>query len=118
MDTYGYDAADQLTGESCTGYAASYSYDGNGNRLAKVLNGVTESYAYDDGDKLLSAGNKSYSYDLAGRTVQVDSPSGSTFCAYDDEGRLTAITGAGPNQTYTYNGLDSRHFCIIIWVLG
>jgi RHS repeat-associated protein len=108
VTTYGYDNADQLTAESRTGYSASYSYDGNGNRLAKVLNGVTEAYAYDDGDKLLTAGSKSYAYDLAGRTIQVDSPSGSTYCAYDDEGRLTAVTGAGPNQTYTYNGLDAR----------
>ena len=33
--TYGYDNANQLTGESRPGYSAGYSYDGNGNRTSR-----------------------------------------------------------------------------------
>ena len=106
--TFGYDNADQLISESRPGYSATYSYDGNGNRLAKVLNGVTEAYTYDDGDKMLTAGNKVYTYDLAGRTYTVTSPSGTTTCTYDDEDRLVNITGPGLNQNYRYNALDTR----------
>jgi RHS repeat-associated protein len=108
VTSYGYDNADQLVLESRSGYSATYSYDGNGNRLAKVLNGVTEAYTYDDGDKMLTAGTKSYAYDLAGRTQSVTSPGGTTTCAYDDEDRLTSLVGPGVNQQYTYNGLDAR----------
>jgi len=54
----GYDAASQLTSEVRPGYSASYTFDGNGNRLSKTVNGVTEFYSYDDGDKLLSAGGR------------------------------------------------------------
>jgi RHS repeat-associated protein len=110
MTTYAYDNADQLTSESRPGYVASYSYDGNGNRLAKVLNGVTEAYTYDDGDKMLTAGTKSYQYDLAGRTAQVTSPSGVTSVTYDDEDRVTRVYNQSQsiNQSYRYNGLDTR----------
>jgi len=45
----------------------SYTYDSNGNRLTKTLNGTTENYSYDDADKILTAGSKSFGYDAAGR---------------------------------------------------
>jgi RHS repeat-associated protein len=105
---YGYDANSQLTSETRPGYSAAYTYDGNGNRLTKTLNGVVENYTYDTGDKMLTAGNKSYQYDAAGRTIRVTSPSGITNLAYDEESRLTSVTGAGGNHSYTYNGLDTR----------
>ena len=47
--SYGYDAASQLTSEVRPGYSAGYTFDGNGNRLSKAVNGVTEFYSYDDG---------------------------------------------------------------------
>lgn len=108
VTTYGYDNADQLIAESRSGYAATYTYDGNGNRLSKTLNGVVEAYTYDDGDKMLSAGNKSYTYDLAGQTKTVTSPAGLTTLNYDEEGRLTQVSGVAGYQSYSYNGLDAR----------
>jgi RHS repeat-associated protein len=82
------------------GYSASYTFDGNGNRLTKTLNGQVENYTYDNGDKLLTAGFKTYQYDAAGRTTKI---SGSTL-TYDDEDRLKTYLG----QTYSYNGFDTR----------
>lgn len=38
--TFTYDDADQLLTEAWTGYAASYTYDANGNRSTKALNGA------------------------------------------------------------------------------
>ena len=37
---YTYDLAGQLASESRPGYSCSYTYDANGNRLTKTLNGV------------------------------------------------------------------------------
>ncbi len=103
--TYGYDAASQLTSEIRPGYNAGYTFDGNGNRLSKTVNGNTEFYSYDNGDKLLSAGIKTYTYDQAGRTTSVKVGMGApSVLTYDDEDRLTTFMG----QTYTYNGFDTR----------
>jgi RHS repeat-associated protein len=69
------------------------------------VNGVTEFYSYDDGDKLLSAGVKTYTYDPAGRTTSVKVGMGApSTLTYDDEDRLKTFMG----QTYTYNGFDTR----------
>ncbi len=105
---YGYDLAGQLTSEIRSGYNVAYTYDANGNRLSKTVNGVAESYTYDLGDKMLTAGAKSYTYDAAGRTVGINAPGGTTTLAYDYESRVTAISGPGINETHTYNGLDTR----------
>ena len=103
--SYGYDMASQLTSETRPGYSASYTFDGNGNRLSKSVNGVTEYYSYDDGDKLLSAGSKTYTYDGAGRTTSVKVGFGApSILTYDDEDRLKTFMG----QTYSYNGFDTR----------
>ncbi len=105
--SYTYDLAGQLASESRPGYSCSYTYDANGNRLTKTLNGVTESYTYDDGDKMLTAGSKSYGYDAAGRTTSVTNGSSVTTLNYDWESRLTSLSGA-TTASYTYNGLDTR----------
>ena len=105
--TYTYDLAGQLASESRPGYSCSYSYDANGNRLTKTLNGVTETYTYDDGDKMLTAGSKSYGYDAAGRTTSVTNGSSVTNLSYDWESRLTSLSGA-QTASYAYNGFDTR----------
>jgi RHS repeat-associated protein len=105
---YGYDLAGQLTSEIRTGYNVAYTYDANGNRTSKTVNGAVESYTYDLGDKMLTAGAKSYTYDAAGRTIGINAPGGTTTLTYDYESRVTAITGPGINETHTYNGLDTR----------
>ena len=99
--------------ETRPGYTGTYTYDGNGNRLTRSINGVAETYAYDSGDKLqsVSVGGtpiKTYGYDAAGRTTSVTSSAGITTLTYDFESRITQITGPGINATYSYNGLDTR----------
>lgn len=51
--TYDYDDIDQLNGEVnvSLNYCASYTYDPNGNRLTRTVNGSTETYAYDAADE-------------------------------------------------------------------
>jgi len=112
--TYGYDNAGQLTSEAkSSGYSATYTYDGNGNRLTRAVNGVLETYAYDNGDKLLSVTGgsdpRTFTYDAAGRTTGIVRGSGTTAFTYDYEGRVTQVTRPGMvTNTATYNGLDTR----------
>jgi RHS repeat-associated protein len=106
---YGYDAASQLISEVRPGYSASYSYDGNGNRLTRTVNGFTEHYSYDDGDKMLSAGSKVYTYDAAGRTTHIyDFFNGGRTFTFDDEDRVLTSSGVGGIHSHSYNGLDTR----------
>jgi YD repeat-containing protein len=101
-----YDAASQLINETRPGYNVFYTFDGNGNRLSKTVNGAPEYYAYDDGDKMLSQGQYTYTYDTAGRRTQKLGLGGAVLqtYSYDAEDRLTA-TG---NQTFQYNGFNTR----------
>jgi RHS repeat-associated protein len=114
MMRFRFDDIDQLTSESRTGYAASYTYDANGNRLTRTVNSVTENYYYDDADKLdeIKIGGstvKDFSYDAAGRTTSVVTGAGTTTLAYDYESRITTITYPNTStNTFTYNGLDTR----------
>jgi YD repeat-containing protein len=74
----------------------------------------TKVYAYDDADKLLSVsvgGNvvKSFSYDLAGRTMGITDAGGTTSFAYDYEDRLVSISRPGmTTNTFAYNGFGAR----------
>ena len=52
-----------------SGYNVAYTYNANGNRLSKTVNGVAESYTFDLADKMLTAGAKSYTYDAVARPV-------------------------------------------------
>ncbi|MFM9873934.1 MAG: RHS repeat-associated core domain-containing protein [Fimbriimonadaceae bacterium] len=111
--TYGYDAIGQLTSEAkSSGYSGAYTYDANGNRLSRTVNGVTEVYSYDSGDKLLSVSGgsdpRSFAYDAAGRTVGIVRGSGTTSFAYDYESRVTSFVGPGLSNSFVYNGLDTR----------
>jgi YD repeat-containing protein len=45
--TYGYDQADRLTSYSQGSTSASYTYNGDGLRVAKTVNGTTTSYVWD-----------------------------------------------------------------------
>jgi RHS repeat-associated protein len=115
--TFGYDDIGQLTSESATGYSASYSYDANGNRESRTINGITETYTNADDDRLTSVtwsqgGNnyeKAYAYHFSGRVTGITyktngATTSSETLGWNKENRLTS---RGAN-TYTYNGLNTR----------
>jgi hypothetical protein len=64
------------------------------------VNGNTEFYSYDDGDKLLSAGLKTYTYNgfdtRVGKTI-----GGSTTSYHHDEVGVTAPLISASDATYT-----------------
>ena len=113
--SYGYDSAGQLTSEARTGtvaYVISYAYDNAGNRTSKTQNGVSEGYIYDAANKLITAGSKSYAYDLAGNVQSVSNAQTgvTTNLAWDAQSRLTGVTGptTATSASYSYNALDQR----------
>ena len=114
--TYGYDGADQLTGETSTGGtpppSLGFTYDHNGNRLTQTSGGAqVQSFVYNAHDVLTSgtAGNETDGYDLNGNEISVTIGGGTWRDTYDDEDRLTSVTPPGrAANIYTYNGLGLR----------
>ncbi len=113
--TYGYDGADQLTGEATTGdypYSLGYSYDGNGNRLTQTSNGsLAQQFTYDAHDKLTggTAGGETDGYDANGNETSVSIYGSAYRDTYDDEDRLVSVAlPGGVVDTFTYNGLGLR----------
>lgn len=105
--------ASQLTEESRSGYTCNYTYDFNGNRMSRTIaGGISETYSYTD-EKLMrvewngGSSYKDYTYDVADRIDSIDDNTSVRTFAYDDESRLTSISGAY-SATYEYNGLNTR----------
>lgn len=110
---YLYDAASQITEESRSGYTCNYTYDFNGNRLTRTIaGGISETYSYTD-EKLMrvewngGSSYKDYTYDAADRVDSIDDNTSVRTFAYDDESRLTSISGAY-SATHEYNGFNTR----------
>ncbi|GAF84076.1 unnamed protein product, partial [marine sediment metagenome] len=102
---YEYDAMDRLINVAYPdGSTTQYTYDGVGNRLTQVVDGVPTSYIYDADNRLLSAGTTNYSYDNNGNLVTKTNASNTTTYQYDYENRLTKVTLPDTTQvTYQYS---------------
>ncbi len=111
--TYGYDGADQLVSETGSGTYAppsyGYTFDHNGNRLTQTTNGAqVQSFTYDGHDKLMTGTGETDGYDAAGNQKSVLLSGTTSTRTFDDEDRLTSISGPGYTDTFTYNGLGLR----------
>ena len=108
-----YDGLNQLTGEVRTGpvpFLHSYTYDHNGNRLTKTVNGsLLQSFTYDAHDKLTGGINEGESYDANGNLLAQTLNGQTTRFAWDDADRLTSQTFPdGHAGSYTCTGLGMR----------
>ena len=81
-----------------------YTYDPEGNRLSKTVNGVTTSYTYDKANQLVSStGNgvtTHYKYDAAGRMIQA----GDKTYIYDGRDKVMEVRQNGKTLArFEYN---------------
>lgn len=94
----------------------AYEYDGFGNRICKLEDGVVTNYTYNLANQLLSEsiGGQvtSYEYDGRGNLVKQKNQHQEMNYYYDAMNRLSSITknteGSRDEITYLYNGLGYR----------
>ena len=127
LEQYGFDYFDRLTNAvyadngviSANSLNVSYTYDGNGNRLAmttKTNNAVTEirSYTYGNENRLLTVTNQSgaliasYAYDPAGNRIQKVTTNNTAFYTYDERNLMTSYGDKTNQIAYTCNGDAQR----------
>ena len=113
--SFTYDSENHLMSMTATGTSASVIYDGDGNRVAKTVNGVTTYYLVDDlnptgyaqvVEELSSAGTveRQYTYGLQ-RINQQQMLNGSwtpSFYGYDGGGNVRQLTNSAGTVTDTY----------------
>ena len=89
-------------------YGISYTYDKVSNRLTEtdLVSGKIKTYTYENDNRMLSAGNTAFTYDLAGNMTSKTDDNGTTNYEWDYENRLTKITAPNSNITnYDYYGI-------------
>ena len=119
--TYSYDNAGRRTGQVTRRNSGSgtviaqytYTLDDNGNHLTEsvtepyttypVVVAQTVNYTYGNDNRLLTAGDKSFSYDNNGNTTVKTGRS----MTYDVLNNLTGVSG-NFSASYTYDGLGNR----------
>jgi RHS repeat-associated protein len=107
---YRYDAAGRLEEVEVGTDIVSYTYDQNGNRLARELNSVVqESGTYDDQDRLLTYGTASYTYNDNGDLIEKNDGGDVTTYTYDALGNLRSVDlPDGTTITYQIDGRNRR----------
>ncbi len=110
VNTYTYDLAGRLTQVKRDGSdSTSYSYDANGNRLAKVDASGTTNGTYDDQDRLTQYGNATYVYNNNGDLQTKTETGQTTTYNYDVFGNLTEVQlPGGTDIQYVIDGQNRR----------
>lgn len=91
LNTYNYDGSYRLTSVTYPdGSTESFSFDGTGNRTIRTKNGVTTNYTYNAADQIQTAGNKGFSFDANGNTIQQTGTQPKSY-KYDAENRLVEV---------------------------
>jgi len=104
--TYRYDSLDRLINAQTNSSTLSFLYDGLGNRTQASSDSSTETYHYSSDSQHLTDinGNKHFSYDASGNTVQLPHATIFSDLSYGDHNRLTQVNGV----SYIYNGNGER----------
>ncbi|MEU5941350.1 RHS repeat-associated core domain-containing protein [Micromonospora sp. NPDC047548] len=97
--TYTYDQAGRITGQTLTGSATiGYDWDDSGNRIKAG----PKTASYDERNRLLADGDYTYTYSARGSLRSRTSAGLTEHFSFDAFDRLVDAAG----QSYTYDGLD------------
>ena len=115
--TWIYDSSFQLIQEhrsGVSGYQTTFTYDNNGNRLVKKVNGTMTTSTFDAGDQLInsvdSTGVTTYSFDANGNQSLSVSPVGgrtTNSWGYENQVELVELP-SGDRVTAIYNADNRR----------
>jgi RHS repeat-associated protein len=106
--TYTYDPADRLISAQKNGAtAATYTYDGNGNRLSFTGPGPAVTGVYDNQDRLTRYGATTYTYTADGELLSKTAGGQTTGYQYDVLGNLRGVTL--PDNTQIEYLIDGRN---------
>ena len=110
-----YDDLNRVASASGAYSSQSYSYDGVGNRLTRVLGGTTETYAYATTANQVAtitttSNTRSFSYLASGQVSQDvrDSSDTYTFAANDNGRNASAALNGTTAGAYLYNAFEQR----------
>ncbi len=112
--SYTYDTLYQLTSAAYpNGYRNNVTYDAVGNRLRlDVVRGTTPLsslvYTYDAGERLLSDGRYTYTYDNNGNLIRKTAGTTILNYTYNAANRLIGYSGMGKTSSYAYDGDGNR----------
>ncbi|MGE5341611.1 MAG: DUF6531 domain-containing protein [Candidatus Omnitrophota bacterium] len=98
---------------------ASYQFalDGNGNKISAsviqpllpVINPQTVNYSYDSADRLVSAGNKTFTFNKRGVLTGISSSQGNYSLNFDPLDQLISLTDpSGKSDSFVYDGQGNR----------
>ncbi len=109
--TYGYNAADQITGKSPTNSA--YTYVPSAKSLSYTINGLNQigtvnstAMGYDTRGNLSSDGTATYTYNVDNLLTSTVSSGVTTTLTYDAESRLYSVAKGTNTTTFVYDGTD------------
>ena len=110
LQTYGYDSYNRLTSYGTTGTTATYEYDWEGRRVAKVVNGARREFVYDHA-RIIAEYNSGvavahYAFGADTDEVAIVNRGGNNYFYHQDGlGSVVAITDASGNvvQRYGYD---------------
>jgi RHS repeat-associated protein len=104
--TLSYDQANRLTRYTHGTTAASYTYNGDGRRMSKTVNGATTKFAWDESGGLpllLQAGSTYYIYGPSGQPIEQITGSTPIYLLADQQGSTRLLTNDTGNVVGTYS---------------
>lgn len=104
--SYTYDTRGNRTHMNNAGTVTTYTYDANNRLLSETTGEETTAYTYDANGNTLTAGNKTYTYNVRGQQTGYTDGTVTASYAYNLSGLRSAKTVGGATKYFVYNGMN------------